>query len=69
MRLIAVTKTVSVEHMRVAYAAGIRDFGESRIQEALQKHPAAYPQILTTSSETGHGIPELRAALHGLLQA
>lgn len=37
VRLIAVTKQVSVEAMREAYAAGIRDFGESRIQEAEAK--------------------------------
>jgi PLP dependent protein len=37
VRLIAVTKTVSVEKMRAAYAAGIRDFGENRVQEALAK--------------------------------
>ena len=37
VRLIAVTKQVSVEAMRVAYEAGIRDFGESRIQEAAGK--------------------------------
>jgi PLP dependent protein len=37
VRLIAVSKTVSVEHMRAAYAAGIRDFGENRVQEALGK--------------------------------
>jgi PLP dependent protein len=36
-RIIAVTKTVSVELMRAAYAAGIRDFGENRIQEAIAK--------------------------------
>ncbi len=36
-RIIAVTKTVSVELMREAYAAGIRDFGENRIQEAIVK--------------------------------
>lgn len=35
--LIAVTKTVSVEKMRVAYAAGVRDFGESRLQETIDK--------------------------------
>jgi GTP-binding protein len=28
-----------------------------------RKHPAAHMQALTTSSETGEGIPELRAAL------
>jgi hypothetical protein len=37
VRLIAVTKTVPVEAIRVAYQAGIRDFGENRIQEALEK--------------------------------
>ncbi|MBF2026151.1 MAG: YggS family pyridoxal phosphate-dependent enzyme [Oscillatoriales cyanobacterium C42_A2020_001] len=37
VRLIAVTKQVPVEAMRAAYAAGIRDFGESRIQEAETK--------------------------------
>ena len=37
VRLIAVTKTVSVEKIREAYAAGIRDFGENKIQEALPK--------------------------------
>lgn len=36
-RLIAVTKTVSVDLMRQAYEAGIRDFGESRIQELEAK--------------------------------
>ena len=40
VRLIAVTKTVPVEKMRVAYAAGIRDFGENRVQEALAKQAA-----------------------------
>lgn len=39
VRLIAVTKTVSVEAMRVAYQAGIRDFGENRVQEAADKQP------------------------------
>ena len=37
VRLIAVTKQVSHEAMREAYNAGIRDFGESRIQEAISK--------------------------------
>lgn len=37
VRLIAVTKQVPVAAMRAAYAAGIRDFGESRIQEAEAK--------------------------------
>ena len=35
--LIAITKQVSVEAMREAYATGIKDFGENRLQEALFK--------------------------------
>lgn len=40
VRLVAVTKKVSVEAMRAAYAAGVRDFGESRVQEAIAKQEA-----------------------------
>jgi pyridoxal phosphate enzyme (YggS family) len=35
--LLAVSKTFSLEHIRAAAAAGQRDFGENRVQEALQK--------------------------------
>lgn len=37
VKIVAVTKQVSVERIREAYAAGIRDFGENRLQEALSK--------------------------------
>ncbi|EDZ91992.1 alanine racemase domain protein [Limnospira maxima CS-328] len=37
VRLVAVTKTVSVEAIRLAYEAGVRDFGENRVQEAEAK--------------------------------
>ncbi len=37
VRLIAVTKQVPVDAMREAYAAGVRDFGESRTQEVEAK--------------------------------
>ncbi len=37
VRLIAVTKQVSPEAIREAYEAGVRDFGENRLQEALFK--------------------------------
>lgn len=37
VRLIVVSKTVSVDSIRQAYSAGIRDFAENRIQEALIK--------------------------------
>ena len=38
----------------------------ARIDEtlaALAKHPAAFPDVLVTSSRTGAGVPELRAAM------
>src|SRR5436309_15109129 len=34
---------------------------------ALARHPAAFPEILVTSSRTGAGMPELRAAMARLL--
>jgi GTP-binding protein len=37
------------------------------VSAALAKHPAAYPDILVTSSQSGAGIPELRAAVARLL--
>ena len=37
VRLLAVSKTFSLEHVRAAAAAGQTDFGENRVQEALQK--------------------------------
>ncbi|PYE83765.1 ribosome biogenesis GTP-binding protein YihA/YsxC [Pseudoroseicyclus aestuarii] len=33
----------------------------TRTREALSKHPAAYPELVLTSSETGAGLPVLRA--------
>ena len=35
---------------------------------ALAKHPAAFPDVLATSSRTDAGIPELRAAMIRLLE-
>lgn len=37
VKLIAVTKQTSTKNIRLAYEAGIRDFAESRIQEAMGK--------------------------------
>ncbi len=34
----------------------------------LAKHPAAFPVVLTTSSETQHGLPELRATIAALIR-
>jgi GTP-binding protein len=35
---------------------------------ALAKHPAAFPNVLATSSRSGDGMPELRAAIMRLLE-
>ncbi len=43
---------------------------EARLAEtrtALTKRPAAFPEVLATSSETGAGMPELRAAIARLM--
>ena len=37
VRLVAVSKTFPINLIREAYAAGQREFGENRVQEALQK--------------------------------
>jgi pyridoxal phosphate enzyme (YggS family) len=37
VRLVAVSKTFSADYVRAAYAAGQREFGENKVQEALQK--------------------------------
>jgi pyridoxal phosphate enzyme (YggS family) len=37
IRLIAVSKTFSADHVRVAHTAGQLDFGENKVQEGLQK--------------------------------
>lgn len=37
-------------------------------QAVLSKHPAAYPEIIVTSSNTGDGMPQLRAAMVQLLK-
>lgn len=38
----------------------------AQVEDELQKHPAAYPQLVVTSSEKGLGIPTLRAIIAGL---
>jgi GTP-binding protein len=38
-----------------------------QVREALSKHPAAYPEIVVTSSEKGWGIPTLRAIIATLV--
>ena len=37
-----------------------------QVRGKLAKHPAAYPELVLTSSEKGDGIPLLRAIIAGL---
>lgn len=39
----------------------------AQIEGELQKHPAAFPQLVVTSSEKGEGIATLRAIIDGLM--
>jgi len=56
VKLIAVTKQVSIAAMREAYAAGVRDFGESRVQEADFKQA----QLQDLTDITWHFIGHLQ---------
>ena len=39
----------------------------NQVREKLSKHPAAFPEIVLTSSEKGDGIATLRAIIAGLV--
>ena len=56
VRLLPVSKTVDEARLRVAYAVGLRELGENKVQEALAK------------SEAMADLPGLRWALIGHLQ-
>lgn len=56
VRLIAVTKYVDPAAMRQAYAAGIRDFGENRVQDAMVKQA----QLSDLTDITWHLIGHLQ---------
>jgi len=45
----------------------VRDETIAQVQDALTKHPAAYPEIVLTSSEKGDGIETLRAIIATLV--
>lgn len=60
IRLVAISKTFPAEHVRVAAEAGQLDFGENKVQEALQK--------MDTVAQ-GAGAPSIRWHLVGHLQA
>ncbi len=56
MKLVAVSKTVPAERIRQAYEAGLREFGENRVQEADAKRPA-----LSDLNATWHLVGHLQS--------
>lgn len=55
VRLIAVSKQIPVEAMQIAYEVGLRDFGESKVQEVAVKQ-----DVLTNSDIVWHFIGHLQ---------
>src|SRR2546430_15679338 len=53
VKMVAVSKTVPPDHIRTAYDAGLRDFGENRVQEANAKR-AALSDLTVTWHLVGH---------------
>jgi len=47
VKLVAISKTFPPECIRAAYEAGLRDFGENRVQEAMVKRPALLDLSIT----------------------
>lgn len=58
--VIAVTKTLSAQAVRKAYALGLRDFGENRVQELIEKYEKG--SLLSD-------FPDIRLHLIGHLQS
>jgi pyridoxal phosphate enzyme (YggS family) len=52
VRLVAVSKTFPLESVAAAFAAGQRDFGENRVQEALQKIELALQKIERSADQS-----------------
>ena len=55
LKLVAISKTFPPESIRAAYEAGLRDFGENRVQEAAGKRP-----VLSDLSITWHLVGHLQ---------
>lgn len=45
VKLVAVSKTRSIQEMKIAYNMGIRDFGENKVQELLKKYDKFHKDV------------------------
>jgi len=72
VHLLAITKTVPAHILRFAFEAGIGDFGENKIQEALGKQaalgdlPVRWHIVGHLQSNKAKFIPRLASAFHAL---
>jgi GTP-binding protein len=57
---VVLTKTDKIKPVELAQVM-------EKVAASVRKHPAAFPELHATSSEKGHGIPELKAEIAGLL--
>ena len=72
--LVAITKTLSSARIRAAYQAGLRDFGENRLEEASEKLPllrqelpaACWHMVGHVQSRKAVSVPPLFDYLHSL---
>ena len=72
--LVAITKTLSSARIRAAYQAGLRDFGENRLEEASEKLPllrqelpaACWHMVGHVQSRKAISVPPLFDYLHSL---
>lgn len=67
LTLVAVTKTWPAEVILMAYEAGIRDFGENRPEEMVQKLPAVVNRLGVDSGIRWHAIGPLQSRKSNLV--
>ncbi|OQY47933.1 MAG: YggS family pyridoxal phosphate enzyme [Anaerolineaceae bacterium 4572_78] len=59
--LVGVSKKRTVEEMLAAYQAGLRHFGENRIEEMVQKIPTFLEELVSQEQPTLHFIGKLQS--------
>lgn len=58
VRLVAVTKTASIDQIEEAFASGVTDFAENRVQDAIKKQEQLSPEV--ADKVTWHFIGHLQ---------
>ncbi len=70
VRILPISKTVSVERLRAAVSVGLSEFGENRVQEAEEKAPAlpnaSWALVGTLQSNKARRAVELFESIHSV---